>query len=355
MKILSTFTVLAACAENILARGIVKRETPLEECKFINTLLGQDETFDCCQVDGVECSVDGHIQNIINPEITIRDLPDSIGTMPYVENIDLSGLELKGNIPQDIGTLKRLKFLRLNDNYIEGTIPDSVGNLTTLEHLVLNANDLEGTIPSTISGCSKLTELHLQSNRLSGEIPTVELEKLKNLVVFDLSDNENIYGRAPNNKDLVACFYHTTELCYSESAKNENCEYPETYYDCAVCADDKISTLTDGYCSCNEGYTGPAYIGCTAVPGVNNNNANTTTDNNSSNANNTSSDNSNANNNSTDSNNNNVGNVNNAINNSNKNNDSNSNDNTSGTLSNLSSMKLLHLALAVFTIGMLYI
>jgi len=64
MKILSTFVILAACTQNILARGIVKRETHLEECKFINALLGQDENYDCCQVDRIECSDDGHVINM---------------------------------------------------------------------------------------------------------------------------------------------------------------------------------------------------------------------------------------------------------------------------------------------------
>jgi len=61
MKILSTFVIVAACIQNILSEGIVKRDTHIEECKFINVLLGKDEKFDCCTVDGMGCSDDGHI------------------------------------------------------------------------------------------------------------------------------------------------------------------------------------------------------------------------------------------------------------------------------------------------------
>jgi len=251
MKIFTTFVIVAACIQNVFSKGIVKRETHVEECKFINVLLGKDENFDCCTVDRIECSDDGHLINIDNPEITKRDLPESIGNMPYLENLDLYGRELKGNLPQDIGTLKRIKYLRFNTNKIEGVIPESIGDLTTLEQLILNENDLEGTIPASIGKNTKLTEIQLQSNRLSGEVPTAEIEKLPLLGFIDLSNNENLYGKAPNTKELSGCYYKATKLCYAESEKNENCEYPDVHYDCAVCKDEKISTLTNGYCSCN--------------------------------------------------------------------------------------------------------
>jgi len=313
MKYLSTLFILAACTQNILAKRLVKRETNIEECKFVNTLLGKKDDFDCCTLDRIDCT-DGHVVNINNlDEVTVLDLPESVGNMPYLENLDLYGHELTGNLPKDISTLKSIKYLKLNNNKIGGLIPDSICDLPELEILWLQENNFEGNIPSTISKCKKLKELQVSDNKLSGELPTKEIEKIPELGIINLSNNEKLYGRIPYNKDLNICVYDKTNLCYDEKEKKDFCEYPETHYDCAVCKDDKVSKVTDGICTCNEGYTGAAYIECTKADNNNNNN-----------------------------------------NNSNNNNDNNSND-ESGVISTLSSMKLLQLALALFTIGMLYI
>jgi len=330
MKIFSTFVVLATIAQSILA------DTHIEECKFVNVLLGKDEKFDCCKdVDGVECTKDGHITYINLPEVNKYDLPDSIGNMPYLESLDLSSKELKGTLPQDLGNLKRITNINFNDNKIEGTIPESIGKLSTLEHLTLNYNDLEGTIPKSIGQLTKLITLDLSHNRLSGEIPSAELEKLPDLGFFSIEDNEKLYGKAPNSDKIQTCLYERTKICYAKGEARDYCYYPETYYDCAVCKDEKISTLANGMCTCNEGYTGPAYIGCTKSNG---NNGNSSGGNNNTGNNNTG--------------NNNTGN-NNTGNNNTGNNNTNNNETESGALATLSSIKLLYIALAVFTIVML--
>ncbi|CAM9957516.1 unnamed protein product [Ectocarpus fasciculatus] len=47
---------------------------------------------------------------------------------------------LTGGIPEELGNLDRLIQLDLSSNYLEGDIPLTLGNLTSLEYLELDGN-----------------------------------------------------------------------------------------------------------------------------------------------------------------------------------------------------------------------
>ncbi|OUM66053.1 hypothetical protein PIROE2DRAFT_6851, partial [Piromyces sp. E2] len=82
-----------------------------------------------------------------------------------------------------------------------------------------------------------------------------------------LNNNDGLYGRIPNiiyskqYGDEPKCNFSGTHLCYSLENVNEICDYPVTYYDCAVCKDSNASVI-DGICQCNSGYSGAGYIKC---------------------------------------------------------------------------------------------
>lgn len=87
-------------------------------------------------------------------------------------SIDLSNNNLAGPIPEEIGTLVGLINLNLSRNLISGKIPEQIGNLQSLESLDLSNNHLSGEIPWDLSNLTSLSYMNLSYNNLSGRIPS---------------------------------------------------------------------------------------------------------------------------------------------------------------------------------------
>ncbi|KAG6414517.1 hypothetical protein SASPL_121889 [Salvia splendens] len=85
--------------------------------------------------------------------------------------LNLSDLNLDGEISPAIGKLKSLVSIDLRGNRLSGQIPDEIGDCSALQSLDLSFNELFGDIPFSISKLKQLETLDLAQNRLSGEIP----------------------------------------------------------------------------------------------------------------------------------------------------------------------------------------
>ncbi|KAG6772535.1 hypothetical protein POTOM_023948 [Populus tomentosa] len=109
-----------------------------------------------------------NLEGEISPAIgNLKDL-----TSVYCSSLpDLKGNRLSGQIPDEIGDCSSLQDLDLSFNEINGDIPFSISKLKQLELLVLKNNQLIGPIPLTLSQIPNLKVLDLAQNRLSGEIP----------------------------------------------------------------------------------------------------------------------------------------------------------------------------------------
>eukprot|EP01038_Epipyxis_sp_PR26KG_P009002 gene9002-12143_t len=59
-----------------------------------------------------------------------------------IQNLSLSGHNLKGMLPSSIGNLGELVNLDLSSNELKGSIPSSIGNLVQMENLALYDNHL---------------------------------------------------------------------------------------------------------------------------------------------------------------------------------------------------------------------
>lgn len=84
---------------------------------------------------------------------------------------------LTGNIPEEIGQLVGLEELQLFGNRLTGSIPNSVGNLINLKLLSLGeytgGNHFNAEpIPHCISKLAKLEALFLANCNLKGSLPT---------------------------------------------------------------------------------------------------------------------------------------------------------------------------------------
>ncbi|OVA07732.1 Protein kinase domain [Macleaya cordata] len=112
-----------------------------------------------------------------------------------VVSLNLSNLNLGGEISPSIGDLKNLQTIDLRGNHLTGQIPDEIGNCVALRLLDLSGNSLYGDIPFSISKLKQLEELSLKSNQLKGPIPST-LSQIPNLKTLDLAQNQ-LTGEIP--------------------------------------------------------------------------------------------------------------------------------------------------------------
>jgi len=83
-----------------------------------------------------------------------------------------------------------------------------------------------------------------------------------------LENNADLYGKVPViNNNLLKCYYSGTSLCYTDEVKNK-CTLPKKRYDCSKCVDKDNTSIVNGLCKCNEGYSGAGYIGCNEIENI---------------------------------------------------------------------------------------
>ncbi|KAL2528995.1 putative LRR receptor-like serine/threonine-protein kinase [Forsythia ovata] len=152
-------------------------------------------------------------------------IPNEIGNMCNLIELDIGGNELTGTIPDILGQLTKVQMLRLDDNKLQGSIHVNLCNLS-LVIITLSNNRLHGPILEPFGNLISLQNLDLSKNNLYGEIPR-SLEKLKELVYFNVSFNE-LSGEIPNGgpfKNLSAYFFiGNSKLCGSSQYKVIPCK-----------------------------------------------------------------------------------------------------------------------------------
>ena len=131
------------------------------------------------------------------------EIDESLEGKYKVTKINLSYLQLTGEIPKEIGKLTNLQYLSLRNNQLTGEIPKEIGKLVNLELLCLDKNQLTGEIPKEIGKLINLRELYLSDNQLTGEIPK-EIGKLINLKYLYLRDNQ-LTGEIPKEVNKLNC------------------------------------------------------------------------------------------------------------------------------------------------------
>ncbi|CAN4076751.1 unnamed protein product [Withania somnifera] len=165
------------------------------------------------------------------------ELSPAIGQLKGLISIDVRGNRLSGQIPDGIGDCSALKNLDLSFNELYGDIPFSISKLKQLEYLILKNNQLIGPIPSTLSQIPNLKVLDLAQNKLSGEIPrliywnevlqylglrgnnlggslSADMCQLTGLWYFDVRNN-SLTGSIPQNIGNCTAF-QVLDLSYNE-------------------------------------------------------------------------------------------------------------------------------------------
>lgn len=86
----------------------------------------------------------------------------------FVNKIILPENELSGNLPDSLGELQGLTEIDLRENDIDGTIPRALAQLRQLQGLYLHTNRFTGKIPDELADLP-LTGIYLFNNNLEGK------------------------------------------------------------------------------------------------------------------------------------------------------------------------------------------
>ncbi|XP_004305138.1 PREDICTED: probable LRR receptor-like serine/threonine-protein kinase At3g47570-like [Fragaria vesca subsp. vesca] len=123
-------------------------------------------------------------------------IPPSLGSCKNLLVLNLSTNSLNGPIPKELVEDSSLSIsLTLSNNYLTGSLPDEVGKLVQLAELDVSGNKLSGEIPETLGSCLSLERLHLEDNELEGTIPN-SIKDLRGLEEIDVSQN-HLFGKVP--------------------------------------------------------------------------------------------------------------------------------------------------------------
>lgn len=178
--------------------------------------------------DRIDVNGDGNIILLQLSFLNISgDVPRSICNLKHLEELHLSNNNLTGNIPKEIYKLKKLKELCLFDNKLTGEIPKEIGELKKLKAICLNCNKLTGKIPREIFNIRGLKYVNLHCNNLIGKIPK-EIGYLQNLSELTLCNNE-LTGSIPkeiaNNIYLEKFYIFSNKLKYDIPIEIKNLQF----------------------------------------------------------------------------------------------------------------------------------
>ncbi|KAL2480248.1 putative LRR receptor-like serine/threonine-protein kinase [Abeliophyllum distichum] len=123
------------------------------------------------------------------------NLPREMIQLRRLQIIDFRLNSFSGQIPSWFGFLPKLQVLYLRNNNFTGFIPPSLSNISTLKYLDLSFNPLQGKIPEEIGNLHNLKLLELQYNRLTGLIP-LTIFNISTLEILAFREN-NLSGNLP--------------------------------------------------------------------------------------------------------------------------------------------------------------
>ncbi|KAM3239189.1 hypothetical protein P3L10_014223 [Capsicum annuum] len=130
-------------------------------------------------------------------------IPNEVGNLRSLLELDLTGNNLVGSISTSIGNLSNRQRFSFSNNKLTGFIRDHICKLQHLGAIYLDQNQLSGSLPNCLGNITSLREIHLGSNKLSSNIPP-SLGNLQDLLVLDLSSNNMVGSLPPEIGNLKA-------------------------------------------------------------------------------------------------------------------------------------------------------
>ncbi|GMI86535.1 HAESA-like 2 [Hibiscus trionum] len=122
------------------------------------------------QIPGGICKLKNLTQINLSKNRFSGELPSCITDLK-LQTLDLQDNELTGQIPDSVSSWAELTELNLARNRFTGEIPPSLGSLPALLYLDLSGNLLSGKIPEDLTKL-RLNQFNLSGNFLDGEVPS---------------------------------------------------------------------------------------------------------------------------------------------------------------------------------------
>ena len=170
------------CIDSDLLMRIVSRNEGLEVLSLQGLRLGK--------VLGGSIGMLGHLTDLDLVAVDVEKLPDSIGSLKLLKNLELNNLYYLTELPASIGNMENLERLKIRDVSALTALPASIGNLKLLKYLSVRGSKLLTALPESIGNLQQLEELDI-SNTAVTELPDLSrLGKLRTLDIrgLNLSD-----------------------------------------------------------------------------------------------------------------------------------------------------------------------
>lgn len=132
----------------------------------------------------------------------ITDIPESLGELDQLEELDLTGIKYKGEFPEWVFNMKSLIYLSMMRCDFQGNeLPDRFGELPNLQQLNLIQSNIGGKLPPSLAQCEELRSVSINgegcTHKLTGQLPE-EYGNLKHLQNMDFSE-QDLEGPIPES------------------------------------------------------------------------------------------------------------------------------------------------------------
>ncbi|GAA0160948.1 hypothetical protein LIER_17382 [Lithospermum erythrorhizon] len=118
---------------------------------------------------------------------------------PNLQRLNLANSGYNGGFPYAISQLKSLNYLDVSHNQFSGEVGVDFSSLLDLSTMDLSSNSLTGNLPNSLSSAISLSNLYLQNNQFTGTIDVLANLPLDNLNV----ENNRFIGWIPDQlKDI---------------------------------------------------------------------------------------------------------------------------------------------------------
>ncbi|KAL6650456.1 hypothetical protein ACP70R_009381 [Stipagrostis hirtigluma subsp. patula] len=205
----------------------------------LGVLSSWNSSLNTCAWSGVVCGK-AHPGRVVSLELSslqlAGELSPSLANLTLLRRLDLGYNALTGDVPHSLASISSLAVLNLSSNSFSGLIPASLfngssqltvidlsrslfsgpipnfHNIPQLQILSLAGNNLSGSIPPTLGNVSSVTEIKLHENNLGGSIPE-SLSRIQNLRILSFGSN-NLSGYVPGK------LYNMSSLIFLDLREN---------------------------------------------------------------------------------------------------------------------------------------
>ena len=184
--------------------GITVTDGRVTALKFLKATITADWTIpaeignltELTDLRFVDCKVNGSI-------------PDAIYSLEKLQNLYLTNNKVTGTLSPKIGQMKALTNVYIDQNPdLGGSLPEEIGQLTNLVNLNISKTSFSGTIPESVKNLDALKNFMAFTTKFSGNAPDFwdELASLELVQLYDIPTMggplPESFGRCPKLKNI---------------------------------------------------------------------------------------------------------------------------------------------------------